>query len=157
MNAKKSLLTGALYSCLLRGSARAWHIQMRMLAANHWADHGDPSEGVRESTEGAEGVCNPIERTAISTNHRSQGLNHQPRSTHGRTHGSNLICGRGWPCQTSMGGDALGPVKAQCPSVGEWKVGSGWGHTLIEAGGRGNGIDGFWGRGLLRKGITFEL
>ena len=48
----------------------------------------------------------------------SQELSHQPKSTHGRTHGSNLICGRGWPCQTSMGGDALGPVKAQCPSVG---------------------------------------
>jgi hypothetical protein len=24
-----------------------------------------------------------------------------------------------WPCQTSMGGEALGPVRARCPSVGE--------------------------------------
>ena len=35
------------------------------------------------------------------------------------THGSSHIFSRGWPCQTSMGGEALCPVKAQCPSVGE--------------------------------------
>jgi hypothetical protein len=28
-----------------------------MLAANHWTEHGVPNEGVRERTEGAEGVC----------------------------------------------------------------------------------------------------
>jgi len=40
---------------------------------------GDPNGGIRERTEGAEGVCNPIGRT-ISTNQipqSSQGLNHQ--------------------------------------------------------------------------------
>jgi uncharacterized protein YqcC (DUF446 family) len=42
----------------------------------------------------------------------SQGLNHQFKSTHGGTHGSSRICSRGWPCQASMGGEALGPVKA---------------------------------------------
>jgi hypothetical protein len=50
----------------------------------------------------------------VSTNQASQsfqGLNHQSKSTHGETHGSSLIC-RGWPSQTSMGGEALGPVKA---------------------------------------------
>ena len=44
-----------------------------------------------------------------------------------------------------MGGEALGPVKAQCPSVGgsaravrqEWE--GRWGSTLIEAGGAGMG------------------
>jgi hypothetical protein len=36
-----------------------------------------------------------------------------------RDHGSSHICRRGWPCRTSMGGEALGPMKAQCPSVGE--------------------------------------
>jgi hypothetical protein len=32
------------------------------------------------------------------------------------------ICSRGWPGQASKGGEALGPLKAQCTSVG----GSGW-------------------------------
>jgi hypothetical protein len=49
----------------------------------------------------------------------SQGLNHQPKSTHGVTHGFSCICSRGWPSQTSMGGEALGPEKARCPNVGE--------------------------------------
>jgi hypothetical protein len=42
-----------------------------------------------------------------------------------------------------MGGDSLGPVKAQYPSVGEFEdreVGVGeWENTLIEAGGVGMG------------------
>jgi hypothetical protein len=42
----------------------------------------------------------------------SQKLNHQPKSTHGGTHGSSHICSRGWACQTSMGGEAIGLVKA---------------------------------------------
>jgi hypothetical protein len=37
-----------------------------------------------------------------------------------------------------MGGEGLGPVKAQCPSVGECHEGEvgvgGWGDTLIETG-----------------------
>jgi len=59
-DAKKCLLTGARYVCLLRGSARALLIQMRVVAANHWTEHGDPNGGVGEKTEGAEGVCNTI-------------------------------------------------------------------------------------------------
>jgi hypothetical protein len=35
-----------------------------MLEANHWTEHG----GLRGRTVGAEGVCNPIERTTVSTN-----------------------------------------------------------------------------------------
>jgi hypothetical protein len=34
----------------------------------------------------------------------------------------------GWPCRASMEEEALGPVKAQCPSIGEfesWKAGVG--------------------------------
>ena len=47
------------------------------------------------------------------------------------------IYSRRWPCQTSVGGEVLGPVKVQCPSVptgegGEGGVG-GWANTLIEA------------------------
>jgi hypothetical protein len=41
----------------------------------------------------------------------SQGLNYQPKSTHGGTHGSSYICSRGWPYLASMGREALGPVE----------------------------------------------
>jgi hypothetical protein len=44
------------------------------------------------------------------SHHSSQVLNH-----HGRTHGFSRIYSREWPCWTSMGGEALGPGKAQCP------------------------------------------
>jgi hypothetical protein len=93
-----------------------------MLSAIHWTEHGVSNEGVRERTEGVEGVCNSIGRTAITTNQipqSSQGLSYQPKSTYGGTHGSSCICSRGCPCQTTMGGDAFNPVNAQCPSVGE--------------------------------------
>jgi len=63
---------------------------------------------------------NPIGRTTISTNQipqSSQGLNHQPKSTHGGTHCFSYICSRGCHCLASI--EALGPVKAQYPSVGE--------------------------------------
>jgi hypothetical protein len=47
-----------------------------------------------------------------------------------------------------MGGEALGPVKAQCPGVEECQgreVGmGGWGSTLIERGG------GEWDRGFVQ-------
>jgi hypothetical protein len=82
-----------------------------MLTANHWTEHRILNGGVREKTEGAEGVYNPIGRTTISTNQNpqsSQGLNHQPKSTHGGTYGSSIICNRAWHCQASMGEEALG-------------------------------------------------
>jgi hypothetical protein len=43
-------------------------MQMQMSAANHWSEHRKPNGGVRGKTEGAEGVCNPIGNTIISTN-----------------------------------------------------------------------------------------
>jgi hypothetical protein len=43
----------------------------------------------------------------------------QPKSTHGGTHGSSHIYSRGWSCEISTRGEALGPAKALCPSVGE--------------------------------------
>jgi hypothetical protein len=149
VDAKKYLLTGSWYSCLLRVSARAWQVQKQMLIANHWAEHGVPNEGTREMTEGAEGVCNPIGRTAVSTNHTpqsSQGLNYQPKSTHGRGEPwLQHICSRGWPCQASTGGEALGCMKARCPNAGECQgreAGVGGGRsTFIDVGG------GEWNRG----------
>ena len=45
----------------------------------------------------------------------SQGLNCQLRNTHG----SSCICNRGWPSQSSMGGEAIGPVMVLCSSIRE--------------------------------------
>jgi hypothetical protein len=71
------------------------------------------------------------------------------------------ICGRGWPCWTSVGGEALGPEGVQCPSVGECQGGNmgvgGWvrehPHRSRERGG--------WNRGFLKrrpgKGETIEM
>ena len=47
------------------------------------------------------------------------GTKPQPKNTHVGTHESSCICSRGWPNQTSMGGETLGPAKALCPSVKE--------------------------------------
>jgi hypothetical protein len=52
---------------------------------------------------------------------RSLGLNQ--KTTHGGTHGSSCICSRGWTYLASMGGETLGPVKASCPSLGEFEGG----------------------------------
>jgi hypothetical protein len=46
-------------------------------------------------------------------------LNHQLKKTNGGTHGSSCICSRGWPSRSSMGGEALCPVKALCAGIGE--------------------------------------
>ena len=50
----------------------------------------------------------------------TQGLSHQPKMG---SHGSSCIYSRGWPSQTSVGGEVLGPVKVRCPSVGKYKCG----------------------------------
>jgi hypothetical protein len=79
-----------------------------------------PNGEVRERTKGLKGVCNPIQRTTMSTNQISQGLNHQPRRGHMEgTDGSNHVCSRGWPWMASMGREALGPMMARCSSVGK--------------------------------------
>jgi hypothetical protein len=73
-------------------------IQRQMLTVKHWTEHWVPDGGVRKRTEGAEGVFHPIERTKISTNQTlqsSQGLNQQPKRTHGETYGFSLIGSRG--------------------------------------------------------------
>ena len=121
MDAKKCLLTGACYSYLMRGYVRAWQIQMWVFEPTIGLSTETPNGGVRERTEGAESVCNSLGRI-ISTNQTpqsSQWLNQQPKSIHGRTDGSSCICTRGWPYEVSMGGEALGLVKAQWHSVGE--------------------------------------
>jgi hypothetical protein len=70
--------------------------------------------GSGERTEGAECVYNLIGRTTISTNQTPQSsrrLKHQPKSTHGGTHGPSCICSKGWLYLALMGGETLGPVK----------------------------------------------
>jgi hypothetical protein len=116
-----------------------------------------PNGGVGEETEGSKGVGSPMEGATILTGQNSRssrGLDYQPKSTHGGTHGSGHICGRGWPCWTSVGGEALSLVGVPCPSVRgcqDGKAGVGEGSTLIEAGGSGDGIRGFW-KGDLERG-----
>jgi hypothetical protein len=81
-----------------------------MLKANHWIEHGDPNEAVRERNEGGKGICNPIGKTKILTNQTSQSsqeLNHPPK----HTHGFSCISSRGQPYLASMGEEALGPKK----------------------------------------------
>jgi hypothetical protein len=53
VDAKKCLLRGAQYGCLLRGLARTLPIQMGMLATNHPTKQRDHNRGVRGMTEGA--------------------------------------------------------------------------------------------------------
>ena len=117
--AKKCLLTGAWYNCLLRGYARAWQTLRWVIIDNHCIEHGFHKVGVRERTEGAEGYCNPIWRINIPTNQKPQnshGLNNQTNITHGENNGY-CIWSKGWPCRTLMGQYVLGPVKVWYPSV----------------------------------------
>jgi hypothetical protein len=79
----------------------------------------------------------------------SPGLNHQPKKTHGGTQGSSCICSRGWPSRSSVGGEALAPVKVLCPSIGGMP-GPGSGCGWVGEGGRGKG-EGVFG-GETRKG-----
>jgi hypothetical protein len=87
---------------------------MWMLEANNWTEREVPKGGIRERTEGVEGVCNPIERATVSTN---QTPHHHPEHPGTKppakeyTWRDPCISGRGWPCWTSMGGVALSPVK----------------------------------------------
>jgi hypothetical protein len=48
-----------------RGYASAWQIQKWMFTVIYWIGQRVPNEGARKSTQGAEGVCNPIGGTTI--------------------------------------------------------------------------------------------
>jgi hypothetical protein len=45
--------------------AGAWQTQKWMLTVSYWMDHRAPNGGARESTQRAEGTCNPIGGTTI--------------------------------------------------------------------------------------------
>jgi hypothetical protein len=56
---------------------------------------------------------------------------------------SSCICSRGWPSHSSMEGEALGPVKVLCPSIGDCldqEAGMGG----LGSRGRGERIGNFW-------------
>jgi hypothetical protein len=69
-------------------------------------------------------------------------LYYQSKKICGGTYGSSYICNKGWPSQSSMEGEALGPVNVLCPSIGEcqyhdwewvgWGAGKGIGHFQRE-------------------------
>jgi hypothetical protein len=76
---------------------------------------GTPIKELGEGLIELKGFCNLIGRITVSNNQTpqsSQGLNNQPKSIHGVTHGPSHICRRGCPCQASKGKEALDPVKA---------------------------------------------
>ena len=50
-DAKKCLLTGALYGCLLRGLARALLIELQIIAPNHQTEQGG-GRAMEELVEG---------------------------------------------------------------------------------------------------------
>jgi hypothetical protein len=140
-DANKSPLTGTWYSCLLRASASAWQTQKWLLTVSYWMVHWASNGGARESTQGVEGIWNPIGRKSTWTSQYPQSfleLNHQPKKTHGGTCYSSCMCSWGWPSWASMGGEVLGPVKVLCPSLGGFQAWE-WGLVCWGAGGLGRG------------------
>jgi len=109
-DANKCMLTGAWYSCLLRGSSRSWQIPRLNHPVNHRTENRVPFGEDRDSIIGAEVPCNPV-RTTVVTNQISAGLMHFLKSEHGQTGGSSCICSKVWPCSIPMG-EALGHAKA---------------------------------------------
>jgi hypothetical protein len=91
-----------------------------MLTDNHWTEHRVHNGGVRERTEGAEGGCNPIGRTTISTNQAPEipGTKLPTKEYRWRDPWLKLQ----GPFLASVGGEVLGPGKAQCSSVGNARV-----------------------------------
>ena len=83
---------------------------------------GYPMEELEKGPKELKGFAAPWEEQQYeltSTLQSSLGLNHQSKKTHCGTHGSSCICSRGWSRWSSMGGEALGPVKVLCPRIGE--------------------------------------
>lgn len=66
------LQTGSWYSGPLRGSGSTSLTQMQILEVNHWTKPRVPNRRVRGMAKEAEGDCDPIERTTVSTNQTAQ-------------------------------------------------------------------------------------
>ena len=115
--ASKILLKGPWYSCLVWGYASDWQIQKWMLLVIYRMEYRAPNGGARESTQGAQGVCNPIGGTTIWTNQ------------YPRARVSSCICSRRWPSWPSLGREAPWSCKLYMPQYREMsgpRSGSGW-------------------------------
>jgi hypothetical protein len=98
---------GPWYSCLLWGYASAWQIQKWMLTISYWMEHRAPNGGARESTQGAEGNCNPIGGTTIWTNH------YPPELVYLAAYVADGLVGHHWEERP------LGLANFICPSTGD--------------------------------------
>jgi hypothetical protein len=95
-------------------------------SVSYWMDHRAPNGGIRESTQGTTGNCNPIGGTTLWTNQYPGALV------------SSCICIKRWPSQPSLQREAHWTCKLYMPQyrgmpgpkrgsgwVGEWGVGMG--------------------------------
>jgi len=92
-------------------------MQMRMIAANNQTTTMEELEKILKELKEFATPQEEQQYQPTRPHQCSQGLNHQPMSTHGVNHGSSHICSRGWHCPASIGGKALGPVKAHFLNV----------------------------------------
>jgi hypothetical protein len=108
-----------------------------------WGGGGDPVEELEKELKELRGFATPWGRAivlTIQTTRSSRGLDHQPQSTHGATHGRT--CGRGWPCWHQWEELPLS-LRVEFPSVGKFQGGkTGMGEWVGEhpPRGRGRGI-----------------
>ena len=65
VHAKRCLLTGAWYCCLLRESASSWQMQIQWPVANHQTKHRDASGRVRGRIEGVDGDLSGINESWV--------------------------------------------------------------------------------------------
>jgi hypothetical protein len=83
---------------------------------------GTPMEELVEGLKEVKGIATPQEGQQYQLTRPPpqsfQGLNNQEKCTHGGTHGSSYICSRGWPCLTSMAGEAFDPMEVRCSNIG---------------------------------------
>jgi hypothetical protein len=70
-------------------------------------------------------------------------LNHQGNTNQNNPEFHLTSCSRGWPCWSSVGEEALGPVKVLCPSIGECQDRKVRVDGLMNRG-KGKQIGGFW-------------
>jgi hypothetical protein len=123
-----------------------------MLTANYWTEHGVPNGGVRERTEGAEGVCNPIGGTTISTNQIPLELPGTKPPTKKYTWRDPWFWAHMWQRMALLDINRRGPwsyegLIPQCRGMPGWGIRSGWvGEHCHRSRGREHGTGGF-GRG----------
>jgi hypothetical protein len=123
-----------------------------VLKANHGTEHGVPNGGVRER------ICKSIQPYRKNNNMNQpdplefSGTKPPTKEYTWRAHGFSRICSRGWPFWISVGREALDPVEARCPCVGECQDG--------EAGvvvSRGSQVGQEFLEGEPGKGIAFKM